>query len=91
MFRTGSDFTDDERSIYEQLTGTEGNTKMKDNIGALYIYSLYFVLQVMTTVGYGTATYGHSNELLYVIILEAIAAVSQAYSIVLIQTTFKVS
>ena len=91
MFRSGSDFTSDERSIYEQLTGLEGNISNQNNLAGLYIYSIYFVLQVLTTVGYGNATYGHADELIYVIILEAISAVAQAYTIVLIQTTFKVS
>ena len=91
MFRTGSDFTLDKRSIYEQLTGTEGNIAMKDDFIALYFYACYFVMTVLTTVGYGHATYGHPNELIYVMILEAIAAITQAYNIVLIQTTFNLS
>ena len=63
---------------------------MTGNLMALYIYALYFVLTVMTTVGYGHATYGHEDELIYVIVLEAISAVTQAYSIVLIQTSLNV-
>ena len=84
MFRVGSDFSaDEERTIFEQITEIE-DTEMSGNFTALYVYALYFVLTVLTTVGYGHATYGHSDELIYVIVLEAVAAVTQAYTIVLI-------
>ena len=89
MFRVESDFTKDERTIFAQITETD--SLISDNLGSLYIYALYFVLTVLTTVGYGHATYGHSDELIYVIVLEAIAAVTQGYAIVLFQSFFKIS
>ena len=75
MFRIKSDFTNDERTIFEQLTDEENPSDMTGNLESLYIYALYYVLTVLTTVGYGHATYAHEDELLYVIVLEAIAAV----------------
>lgn len=73
MFRVESDFTSSASTIYEQLTDKE--SPYFDDLRYLYIYSIYFVLTVLTTVGYGHATYAHPSEQIYVIVLEAISAV----------------
>ena len=73
MFRVESDFTSSASTIYEQLTDKE--SPYFDDLRYLYIYSIYFVLTVLTTVGYGHATYAHPNEQIYIIVLEAISAV----------------
>ena len=88
MFREGSDFTSDSRTIYEQLR--DESSPNYDDLTYLYIYALYFVLTVLTTVGYGHGTYEQQDELLYVIVLEALSAIVQAYSIVLIQSSLSI-
>ena len=74
MFVAGSDFNGsmDERTIYEQLQD-KGSNK---NLWSLYVYSLYFVLTVVTTVGYGHASYQTNAELLYICFLEVVATLS---------------
>ena len=73
MFRAESDFTSSPTTIFEQLT--DKNSPYYDDLRYLYIYSIYFVLTVLTTVGYGHATYAAPSEQIYVIVLEAISAV----------------
>ena len=74
MFREGSDFTSSSDTIFEQLT--DKDSPYYDDLRYLYIYSLYFILTVVTTVGYGHATYANPNELIYVMVLEAISALT---------------
>ena len=45
------------------------------DFASLYIYSLYWVLTVVTTVGYGHATYQTSLEYLYACFLEVLATI----------------
>jgi hypothetical protein len=42
---------------------------------SLYIYSLYWVATVFTTVGYGSHTYGTSAEYIFACFLEALAII----------------
>ena len=86
MFLEGSDFNgdNDQRMIYEQITDPESD---KDMI-SLYLYALYWVLTVVTTVGYGHATYQTNLELLYCCILEVIAFLTQAMLITVLTRTF---
>ena len=60
------------------------------NVGTLYVYSLYFILTVVTTVGYGHASYSASRELLYIILLEVIATISQAIAIIVLTSGLNV-
>ena len=88
MFVEGSDFDGalDQRTIYEQV---KDETTDK-GIGTLYVYSLYFILTVVTTVGYGHASYQSSNELLYIIFLEVVATISQAVAIIVLSAGLNV-
>ena len=60
------------------------------DVGTLYVYSLYFILTVVTTVGYGHASYSASRELLYIILLEVIATISQAIAIIVLTSGLNV-
>ena len=42
-------------------------------VGSLYLYALYYVLTVVTTVGYGHLGYGTSLEMIYACFLEVLA------------------
>lgn len=53
----------------------------KKNVVSLYVYAAYWVFTVVTTVGYGHASYGTNIELLYACFLEMIATLSQALAI----------
>ena len=88
MFIEGTDFNgdQDQRTIYEQIK----DETTASNIASLYIYALYWVLTVLTTVGYGHATYYSSYELLYACVLELFATLVQAYSIATLRDAFKI-
>ena len=58
---------------------------------SLYIYSLYWVLTVVTTVGYGHASYQTSTEYLYACFLEILATLIQAFMIGLLATTMMIN
>lgn len=72
MFIPMTDFSIDQRTIYEQVI--DENNPM--NVYSLYIYALYWVLTVVSTVGYGHATYQTSREMLYTCLLEVVAFIS---------------
>ena len=61
------------------------------NLGSLYIYSIYYVSYVITTVGYGTHTYNTSLEMLYACFLEVIATITQAYLIAILAKTLNLN
>ena len=82
MFIPGTDFNGeyDQRTIYEQIIDPDSD---KDLV-SLYIYSVYWVLTVVTTVGYGNATYVKSEELIYACFLEVLATLLQAATIAIL-------
>jgi hypothetical protein len=61
------------------------------NLASLYIYAIYWVLTVVTTVGYGHASYSTSTEMLYACFLEVVATLLQALSISILQTTLTIN
>ena len=61
------------------------------NFKSLYIYALYWVLTVITTVGYGHANYQTSTEYLYTCFLEIIATITQAYLISILTTSLMIT
>ena len=77
IFVEGSDFSKDPRSIYDQINDSDSLS-----ISGLYLYSLYFILTVVTTVGFGAHTYTCSREYIYVIFLELISTLIQGTLII---------
>ena len=77
MFIAKTDFSKDPRTIYEQVVDDDSPM----SLSSLYIYALYWVLTVLSTVGYGHATYNASAELIYACFLEVLATITQAYTI----------
>ena len=86
MFIPGTDFSSDPRTIYEQVIDSNSNMGLK----SLYLYALYWVLTVVSTVGYGHARYSTSQELLYACFLEIVATINDAYMIMVLRTLGKV-
>ena len=87
MFIPGSDFSADPRSIYEQVMDEDNDM----GLASLYLYAFYWVLTVVTTVGYGHATYQTSGEFLYTCFLEVLATLIQALCIIVLSATFKIN
>ena len=61
------------------------------DLTSLYIYALYWVLTVMTTVGYGHLSLYSNLEMLYACFLEVMATIVQAFLIILMQTWFNMN
>ena len=84
MCIVGSDFSaDEDRNIYEQIIDKDYDY----NEFAMYNYANYFVLTVVSTVGYGAHSYQTSGELLYVCFLEVVGTFIQAYLIAILATS----
>ena len=71
MFITESDFSGDldTRTIFEQISDPESPKKLT----SLYIYACYWVMTVVSTVGYGHLSYQTSSEYLYACFLELLS------------------
>ena len=87
FFIPGTDFSADERSIYEQVIDEDSDM----GLSSLYLYASYWVLTVVTTVGYGHANYYTSSEYLYTCFLEVLATLIQALCIIVLSATFKIN
>ena len=87
MFIAGSDFDGKypDKTIYEQLL----DPACGSDLASLYIYAVYWVLTVVTTVGYGHATYQTNTELLYTCFLEVIATLAQAAAITVLMNVVR--
>lgn len=60
-------------------------------MSSLYLYALYYILTVVTTVGYGTHSYQTTRELLFACCLEIIGTLIQAYFVMILATTLTIS
>ena len=91
IFQTDTDFSEDQvmigkslvtRSPYDQLTEP---SEKSAGFTMLYFYSLIYILQTITTVGYGNSTYGTYLEYSFALMIESISLVYNALVLVVMQ------
>ena len=69
LFISDTDFNKDPRPIYDQITDPDSDS----SFASMYIYAMVFIMQTLTSVGYGNTSYGTQIEWIYVIFLETVS------------------
>ena len=72
----------EKKTIYECVVADLYNKET--GLSSLYLYALYWVATVFTTVGYGSHTYGTSLEYGFACLLEALSIIVGAYLVVIV-------
>ena len=86
MFQTNTVYTADTRSIYDQLMD---NPSFRNRM-ALYWYSMEYVMQTISSVGYGEHSYDSPIEYLFVIALEFCSIGFVAVSVIIVSTAIRI-
>jgi len=65
----------EERKSWVYQSRDDGNTFNDKDSRQLYIFAVYWILETITTVGYGDYTGGTRNEYLFTMVLEVIISI----------------
>ena len=69
MFLPDTQFSKDPRPAYDQITDPESS----ENLKSVYVFSMIFIQQTLTTVGYGNTSYQTELEWIFVMLLEMVS------------------